>query len=110
MSIAREIKAIIRQSKLDDVLRALRQVPGLPGVTVSLVRGFGKRTALEPQEVGEAAMYKLEIVVPDSIVDEILETVTEAAWTGLPGDGKIFVYAVDQVANIRRKVRGVEAI
>ena len=110
MAIAQEVKAIVRQSKLDDVIEALRGIPGLPGATVSLVRGFGKASADGPQEIGEAAMYKLEIVVEPSMVERAIETIGQAARTGQPGDGKIFVYSVDDVANIRKQLRGAAAI
>ena len=110
MGIAREIKAIIRQSKLEDVLGALRSIKDLPGVTVSLVRGFGKAPPPEGLEPDQAPFYKLELVVTPQMTEAVLEAITRSGFTGQAGDGKIFVYDVDEVVNIRSKSRGLSAL
>lgn len=91
----KEIKAIIQPFVADQVLDALRDMSGLPGVTVSEVKGFGHRRALrEPDLSDEAATFgtkkvKLEIVVPDDLVENVVRLIGKHAHTGNPGDGKI---------------------
>lgn len=103
----REIKAIIRPHRLDAVLEALHTHPELPGVTVSMVRGFGKTvgrprpSATAGVQYGTVEMAKLECVVNDDQVDTVVEMIQQAAHTGHPGDGKIFVYEVKHVVRIR---------
>jgi nitrogen regulatory protein P-II 1 len=110
MAIAQEIKAIIRKTKLESVLDALKSIPALPGVTISLVRGFAKTGAQEVEGEQDSSMYKLEIVVLQEMVESVLEAITSSASTGQPGDGKIFVYPVNDVVNIRKNIRGAAAI
>lgn len=101
----KEIKAIIRPHLLDAVLEALRTHPKLPGVTVSTVRGFGRTVGRAngdaPVQYGTTAMAKLECVVNDDEVDTVVDLIQEAAHTGNPGDGKIFVYDVPFALKIR---------
>ncbi|GJM24697.1 MAG: nitrogen regulatory protein P-II 1 [Phycisphaerae bacterium] len=102
----KEIKAIVRQHRLDAVLTALHAHPELPGVTVSYVRGFGRargRSNSEGESVqyGTAEMVKLECVVNEENVDSILEMIQQAAQTGSVGDGKIFVHDVEDAVKIR---------
>ena len=112
----KEIKAIIQPFMLSKVVEALKEIEGLPGVTVSDVRGFGRARAVgSPNTVVEGTVEyvkkaKLEIVVPDRLVATVVETIREKAHTGNPGDGKIFVYAVDDVVRIRTGERGDAAI
>lgn len=110
VSIAQEIRAVVRQDKVDDVLRALRLIPGMPGVTVSLVRAFGKAEPGGPGEAAEGLMARLETVVVPAMADVVIDTITEAAWTGQPGDGKCFVLPVERVVNIARRKHGPGAI
>ena len=102
----KEIKAIVRQHRLDAVLNALHAHPELPGVTVSYVRGFGRTVGRSDSEdasvqYGTAEMVKLECVVNDENVDPVIELIRQAAHTGNSGDGKIFVYGVEDVVKIR---------
>ena len=102
----KEIKAIIRQHRLETVLNSLHARPELPGVTVSHVRGFGRtvgRAESEdtPVQYGTAEMVKLECVVNDEDVDTVVKLIEHAAHTGNVGDGKIFVYNVEQAIKIR---------
>lgn len=107
----REIKAIIKPNRLSDVLRALHTMPDLPGVTISTVRGFGRRYPLgsEPN-YDEVEWVKLEIVVPAAIAADVVQAVERAAHTGQPGDGKIFVIPVEHVVKIRSGERDSGAL
>ena len=112
----KEIKAIIQPFLLAKVVDALKEIEDLPGVTVSQVKGFGKGRARNARNkavedgIEYAHKTKLEIVVPDCMVQDVLRTVCEHAHTGRPGDGKVFVSTVDEVVNIRTKERGEGAI
>ncbi|MBY0502659.1 MAG: P-II family nitrogen regulator [Bryobacteraceae bacterium] len=108
----KEIKAIIQPHILSRVVDALKEIEDLPGITVSAVRGFGKGRAKDaPYKVIEegveyATKTKLEVVVPDDIVELVLATICQYARTGRPGDGKVFVSNVEDVINIRTDPRG----
>ena len=108
-----EIKALIRPTKLDDVLRALHEHPDLPGVTVSHVTGFGRAVG---RENGDAPQYdsvrmsKLECLVPDALCEAVVALIADKAHTGRPGDGKIAIIAVEDVVRIRTGERGSEAL
>lgn len=112
----KEIKAVVQPFLVSKVVEALQEIPGLPGVTVSDVRGFGRGRALHAAEtvldgsVEYVKKSKLEIVVPDELVEKVLQTIQAHAHTGSPGDGKIFVYEVDDVVRIRTGERGNTAI
>ena len=103
----KEIKAIIQPFVADQVLAALREMSELPGVTVSEVKGFGRGRALGPSDSSDEAeifgvkKIKLEMVVPDSLVEEVVQLITKRAHTGHAGDGKIFVSTVEDVVKIR---------
>jgi len=100
----KEIKAFIRPNMLEAVLRALREHPGLPGVTVSEVRGFGRVAGRQSSEgPGHATveMAKLECIVDDAQAAEMVEVIQRHATTSRPGDGKIAVYAVESLTRIR---------
>ena len=100
------ITAIIKPFKLDDVREALAEV-GVQGITVTEVKGFGRQKG--HTELYRGAEYvvdflpkvKLEIALPDDLVERAIEAITQAARTGKIGDGKIFVRALDQVIRIR---------
>ncbi|MBL0176312.1 MAG: P-II family nitrogen regulator [Ignavibacteria bacterium] len=113
----KEIKAIIRPFKLSDVLESLKRINGLPGLTVDrTVVGFGRSSATssELHDVTEllegVQKVRIEMVVPDAMVESVIGAIQEHAYTGNPGDGKIFVYAVEEVVKIRTKERGEKAI
>lgn len=103
----KEIKAIIQPFMLSKVVEALKDIEGLPGVTVSDVRGFGRARAVgSPNAVVDGNVEyvrksKVEVVVPDELADQVIQTIQKHAHTGNPGDGKIFVYRVDEVVRIR---------
>jgi nitrogen regulatory protein P-II 1 len=111
----KKIEAIIKPFKLDDVKEALQEV-GLTGITVTEARGFGRQKG--HTELYRGAEYvvdflpkvKLEVVVPDSMVEKTIEAIVGAAQTGRIGDGKIFVSAVEDAIRIRTGERGPNAI
>lgn len=112
----KEIKAIIRTSKFWDVTVELQRIEGLPGVTVSEIRGFGKSRAKNAKDkivyemVDLIPRIKLEVVVKDEQANEVVDVIQRAAHTGNTGDGKIFVIDVENVIKIRTNEKGVNAI
>jgi len=112
----KEIKAIIQPFVADKVITALREMADLPGVTVSEVKGFGRRRALgrpdSPDELGIFGVkkIKLEIVVPDGQAPSVVQSIAKHAHTGNPGDGKIFVSTVDELVEIRTGEHKREAL
>ena len=111
-----EIKAIIRPFKLDDVITALHKIEGLPGITISEIKGFGKSKAKDLENAIKEGLHdfvekvKLELVVHNNMVDEVVDTIQKTAHTGNPGDGKIFEMDVKDTIKIRTNERGEKAI
>jgi nitrogen regulatory protein P-II 1 len=111
----RKIEAIIKPFKLDEVKEALHGV-GIQGMTVSEVKGFGRQKG--HTELYRGAEYvvdflpkiKIEIAVSDELVDKTVQAIVEAANTGRIGDGKIFVYSLEEVIRIRTGERGPNAV
>lgn len=112
----KEIKAIIRPFKLDEVVIELRKISGLPGITISEIKGFGKSRINAIDETNTnglnefVAMVKLELVIDNHLVDEVIEKIQRIAHTGNKGDGKIFIVDVDDTIKIRTAERGTKAI
>jgi nitrogen regulatory protein P-II 1 len=112
----KEIKAIIQPFMLGKVVAALKTIENLAGITVSEVRGFGRTRAQSAPDaiVDDAVQYvkksKLEVVVPDDLAERVVAIIQQHAQTGNLGDGKIFVYRVDEIVRIRTGERGDEAI
>jgi nitrogen regulatory protein PII len=111
----RKVEAIIKPFKLDEVKEALQGV-GVQGMTVSEVKGFGRQKG--HTELYRGAEYvvdflpkiKLEIACSDDMVDKIVQAIVQAANTGRIGDGKIFVYPLQDVIRIRTGESGPEAV
>ena len=111
----KKIEAIVKPFKLDEVKEALQGI-GIQGMTVTEVKGFGRQKG--HTELYRGAEYvvdfvpkvKLEIIVPDESVRQVVATITEASRTGRIGDGKIFVTPVDEVIRIRTGETGEDAI
>ena len=109
------IVAIIKPFKLDDVREALSSI-GVQGITVSEVKGFGRQKG--HTELYRGAEYvvdflpklKIEIAIPDSILDLAIETIEKTAGTGKIGDGKIFVSSLEQVVRVRTGETGEDAL
>mgnify|MGYP000286004384 CR=1 FL=1 len=109
------VMAIIRPDKLSDVKEALTDV-GAPSLTVTEVSGRGTQPAKTSQYRGEEYVVdlhqkvKLECVVADIPAEDVVDAIEEAAHTGEPGDGKIFVMPVDEAVQIRTGKRGPDAV
>ena len=111
----KKIEAIIKPFKLDEVKESLSAI-GVQGLTVTEVKGFGRQKG--HTELYRGAEYvvdflpkvKLEIIVHDEQVAEVVETIEKSAKTGRIGDGKIFVLPIDEIIRIRTGERGSAAI
>ena len=111
----KQITAIIKPFKLDEVREALAEV-GVTGLTVTEVKGFGRQKG--HTELSRGAEYvvdflpkvKVEVVVAESGVESAIDAIVKAAHTGRIGDGKIFVTAVEQVIRIRTGETGADAV
>ena len=109
------VSAIIKPFKLDEVREALSQL-GVQGITVTEVKGFGRQKG--HTELYRGAEYvvdflpkvKLEAAVDDAVLEQVIEAIEGAARTGKIGDGKIFVYDLEQVVRIRTGETGKEAL
>lgn len=111
----KKIEAIIRREKLGAVRRALETV-GYPGMTITEVKGHGKqkgKIGLEQTEGHRAEFLpklKLEIIAHDKDIKPIMEAIASRARTGEIGDGKLFVYSIDDALRVRTGEEGEEAI
>ena len=109
------ISAVIKPFKLDDVREALSEI-GVAGITATEVKGFGRQKG--HTELYRGAEYvvdflpkvKVEIAVADDLADRVIEAITNAAQTGKIGDGKIFVYDLEQAVRIRTGETGQDAL
>lgn len=93
----KEIKAIIKPFRLEEVIHALRQIKDLPAMTVSTAHGL----SAEHGAFDQVVKTKLEIMVPDELVEAVLQAIQNAAHTGLAGDGRIVVIPIAQTVKIR---------
>lgn len=113
--IMKKIEAIVRLYKLDEVLHALYEI-GIKGHSVAETRGYGRQKGHDDVYRGPKHLinywpkWKIEVVCMDETVDQIVQTIIKAARTGDIGDGKIFVYEVDQAFRIRTGETGADAI
>ena len=111
----KKIEAIIRPDVFSDVRRALA-LEGIDGLSVTEIAGCGRqegRTGLfrgNAYEMEFSAKLKLEMVVEESLVEPVIEAILEYAATGEVGDGKIFIFPVDEAIRIRTKERGAVAV
>ena len=111
----KKVEAIIKPFKLDDVKEALTKI-GVIGMTVTEVRGFGRQKG--HTELYRGSEYtvdflpkvKIEVVVPDTLVDQVVATITGAAKTGSIGDGKVFVLPINESVRIRTGETGESAV
>ena len=111
----KKIEAIIQPSRLEHVKEALHEI-GVEGMTIQDVRGHGRQKG--HTEVYRGREYnvdllpktKLELVLPDRLVDPAVEAILGAAKSGKIGDGKIFIYTVDEAIRIRNDERGEAAL
>ncbi|MBT8495435.1 MAG: P-II family nitrogen regulator [Deltaproteobacteria bacterium] len=111
----KKVEAIIKPFKLDEVKESLSEI-GVHGMTVTEVKGFGRTGGKKEVYRGSAYVVdfvpkvKLEIIVAEENVRQVIAAITEAARTGRIGDGKIFVTPVDEVIRIRTGETGPDAI
>ena len=111
----KKVEAIIKPFKLDEVKEALSEI-GIQGMTVTEVKGFGRTGGKKEVYRGSAYVVdfvpkvKIEIIVKDDMVHQVLASITEAAKTGRIGDGKIFVTPVEQALRIRTGETGSNAL
>ena len=111
----KKIEIIIRPFKLDDVKQALTELE-IKGMSVSEIKGFGRQRGHKEvyrgaeYQVDFVAKIKIEVVVDDSLVRKVVDTVVAAARTGQVGDGKIFVVPVEETIRIRTGESGENAI
>ena len=111
----KQVTAISKPFKLDDVREALSEI-GVQGITVTEVKGFGRQRG--HTELYRGAEYvvdflpkvKVEVAISADLLDRVIEAITKAANTGKIGDGKIFVYDLQQVIRIRTGETGKEAL
>lgn len=111
----KKVEAIIKPFKLEEVKEALSNV-GIKGLTVIEVKGFGRQKG--HKELYRGAEYeieflpkvKLEVVVPDSELESVIETIVTSARTGRLGDGKVFVSPVEEAVRIRTGEQGEDAV
>jgi len=111
----KKVEAIIKPFKLDEVKDQLNEI-GVKGITVSEVKGFGRQKG--HAELYRGAEYivdflpkiKLEVIISDGLVDDVINAITQSAQTGRIGDGKIFVTSLEDTIRIRTGERGDEAI
>ena len=109
------VSAIIKPFKLDEVRKALSAI-GVQGITVTEVKGFGRQKG--HTELYRGAEYvvdflpkvKLEIAIKDDMLDQVIDAIEKAAATGKIGDGKIFVFNLEQVTRIRTGETGPDAL
>ena len=111
----KKIEAIVKPFKLEEVKDALTKI-GVQGMTVTEVKGFGRQRG--HTEVYRVAEYKIdfipkskiELIIPEDLVNQVIETIERAAKTGKIGDVKIFLCPVEEVIRIRTGERGRDAI
>ena len=111
----KKVEAIIKPFKLDDVKEALNEI-GIQGMTISEVKGYGRQKG--HKEIYRGAEYvvdfipkiRIEIVVDSELSDQVVETIAQASNTGKIGDGKIFVFSVEEAVRVRTGERGKDAI
>lgn len=111
----KKIEAIIKPFKLDEVKEALNAI-GIHGMTVTEVKGFGRQKGHvevyrgTEYEVNFIPKIKIEVVIPDALIDKVVSTIVEKAKTGNIGDGKLFLSSLEDVIRIRTGDRGEAAI
>ena len=93
----KKIEAIIKPFTLEAVIEALREIKGLPAITISPAHGL----SAERGSFDQVVKTKLEIMVTDELVESVVQTIQKAAHTGNPGDGRIFVIPVEETVKIR---------
>ena len=111
----KKIEAVIKPFKLSPVKESLHEI-GLSGMTILDVKGFGRQRGQDGLDKNQNyedefhAKIKIELIVKDSILEQALESIKKAAYSGKIGDGKIFIYNIDQVIRIRTGEKDSDAV
>ncbi len=111
----KKIEAIIRPFRIDDVREALGEI-GVRGMTITEVKGYGRQkghTELyrgSEYQIDFLPKVKIEVIVSDKMLDKVVDVILKAAKTGQVGDGKIFVYPVEDVIRVRTGESGEDAL
>jgi nitrogen regulatory protein P-II 1 len=111
----KKIEAIIRPFRIDDVRAALADI-GVKGLTIGEVKGYGRQkghTELyrgSEYQIDFLPKIKLEIIVPDAMVEKVIDAIMKSARTGQAGDGKIFLYPVEDAVRVRTGESGEDAL
>jgi nitrogen regulatory protein P-II 1 len=111
----KKIEALIRPFRVDDVREALAEI-GIKGMTLTEVKGYGRQkghTELyrgSEYQIDFLPKMKIEVVVADNLLDQVIDTIIKAAKTGQVGDGKIFVFPVEDVIRVRTGESGESAL
>lgn len=111
----KKIEAIIREDKANDVKEALEKI-GIVGLNMFEIRGHGRQGGI--RLLGRAGSYQVDmltkiqinVVLSDRNLEATIETILDAAYTGEPGDGLLFVYPVEEVIRVRTRERGQDAV
>jgi len=108
----KEIKAYIKKHKLDEVIRALRKIEGLTGMSVleSCGYGVGWGGARGEEQIDFRPGARIEVICRDELAEEVISAIEHAAHTGLKGDGKIYVGSIEQAVRISSGERGEAAV
>ena len=108
----KQIQAYIKKHKLNDVVRALKKVPRITGMSVIDREGYGLGWAQESIESEQEMMtgIKLELFCRDDVVEDVVTAIELAAQTGLKGDGKIYINSIEQAVRISTGERGESAV
>jgi nitrogen regulatory protein PII len=111
----KKVEAIIRPFRIDDVREALGEI-GVKGMTLTEVKGYGRQkghTELyrgSEYQIDFLPKIKIEVVVSDRLADKVVDTIVNAAKTGQVGDGKIFIYNVEDAVRVRTGESGEDAL
>lgn len=111
----KKIEAIIRPFRIDDVREALGEI-GVKGMTLTEVKGYGRQkghTELyrgSEYQIDFLPKIKIEVVVADHLADKVVDTISNAAKTGQVGDGKIFIYNIEDAVRVRTGESGEDAL
>ena len=111
----KKVEAIIRPFRIDDVREALAEI-GVKGMTLTEVKGYGRQkghTELyrgSEYQIDFLPKMKLEVIVPDGQTEKVVEAIIKAAKTGQVGDGKIFIYSVEDAVRVRTGESGEDAL
>jgi len=112
----KKIEAIVRPSLLSRVVDSLREIPEIPGIIIYEIKGFGKARARTAKDkfteefIDYIPRMKLEVVIKDEQVEEVVALILKNAHTGNTGDGKIFIFQAEDCVKIRTFEKGEAAI